>query len=105
MEDSVNLGLNDVRSSIPCKFERNGGCYKGENCDYRHEQRSGPGRRTTNYYPEQRPYQQRQGYEEPRYQLQGYERYQQKTNFQNRHWTEGFTNEQLLQVIGMLLPN
>ena len=94
----------DARSSIPCKFERNGWCFKGDRCEYRHEQRTGWGQKTpTNSYIKQRPVHQRQGYEEPRYHPQGYERYQQNTNFQNQHWGEEFTREQLLQLIrGMI---
>ena len=80
---------DDVRSSIPCKFERQGRCYKGEKCEYRHERRAGVGQNTLPHsYPKQRPFYQSQGYEELRYQQQGYQQnertFQENINFQKQ---------------------
>ena len=76
----------DYRSTIPCRFEREGRCEKGENCEYKHAQRPGMGPRysgSRNIHT-QRPQQYGRGGEYQTY-LRPERMHTQSQNFQNWH--------------------
>ena len=118
-----NMRKNDIRSSVPCKFYRQGWCYKGEKCEYSHKLIESAAQNTqTLTRPKQRPSHQnqrysnpetqqlRQNYSDPRYQQRAQpmrRNYTHHQNFQINHWRERYVRDEDLieNLVRRLLRN